>query len=207
MKMMEWASQRVSERERKHGKRAASKCCVLRNSTAQYSKNRTSQCVHKASMYIDEACGLVMCQYFFLLSSRLVFDKYLPGKSEEDEEAHTKNMFSSHEASFTFYLYTPKCLRIFFSVSLWNSAAQKIIFHSPKVDFSFCCHRKIKETKKKKNLPHQFVHLNCPFRPARSMENWMLIIRGWIDDDTDHLSDARNSMHICVAPTTAMLSM
>lgn len=71
---------------------------AVRNSTAQYSKNRTSQMYIKAK-HVSVGMWALLCMllpvYFFCSSSQFSLDKYLPGRRahKEEKEAKKKHVF------------------------------------------------------------------------------------------------------------------
>lgn len=111
----------------------------------------------------------VCCQHF---SSSLLFSFHSTNTFQAGERTNTKTCFLSMKLVFIFCAFCG-------------------IFRSLLLLLWMRCHRK--------------MNLCLPRRPSRSclflflprlascfMQNWMLIIRSWIDVDTDHLSDARN---------------
>lgn len=91
---------------------------MLRNFTAQYSKNRTSQYVH--NIYLEKACGLVM---YFIASisffSFLIWFRQIPSRQSEENEEGThekKTCFPHMKLVFTFiYIHKMFC-GFYFSV-------------------------------------------------------------------------------------------
>lgn len=95
------------------------KCCAQLERRS--SKNRLSQ-MYIRPRHVSKgmwACYTCLLPAFLFSHSRsllISLGKYLPAR-----RAHSKNMFSSHEASFTFcflYLYFTLCVRILFVVFL-----------------------------------------------------------------------------------------